>query len=45
MFSQLIIAYLIELFGLFGIEKAALEWRKVIGMVIALIGVAIFQWK
>ena len=44
-FSQLIIAYLIELFGLFGVEKAALEWRKVIGMVIALIGVAIFQWK
>lgn len=44
-FSQLIIAYMIELFGLFGVEKAALEWRKVIGMVIALIGVAIFQWK
>mgnify|MGYP001781354203 FL=1 len=44
-FSQLIIAYLIELLGLFGVEKAALEWRKVIGMVIALIGVAIFQWK
>ena len=38
-------ALLIELFGLFGVEKAALEWRKVIGMVIALIGVAIFQWK
>ena len=44
-FSQLIIAYMIELFGLFGVEKEALEWRKVIGMVIALIGVAIFQWK
>lgn len=44
-FSQLIIAYVIELFGLFGVEKAELEWRKVIGMVIALIGVAIFQWK
>lgn len=44
-FSQLIIAYVIELFGLFGVERAQLEWRKVIGMVIALIGVAIFQWK
>ena len=44
-FSQLIIAYMFEVFGLFGVEKAALEWRKVIGMVIALIGVAIFQWK
>lgn len=44
-FSQLIIAYVIELFGLFGVERVQLEWRKVIGMVIALIGVAIFQWK
>ena len=43
--SQLIVAYLIELLGLFGVEKEPLEWRKVIGMGIALIGVAIFQWK
>lgn len=43
--SQLIIAYVIELLGLFGVEKEPLEWRKVIGMAIALIGVAIFQWK
>ena len=43
--SQLIVAYIIELLGLFGVEKEPLEWRKVIGMGIALIGVAIFQWK
>ena len=43
--SQLIIAYVIELCGLFGVDKQPLEWRKIIGMVIALIGVAIFQWK
>ncbi|MEO2240018.1 DMT family transporter [Dorea sp. YH-dor226] len=43
--SQLIVAYLIELLGLFGVEKEPLEWRKVIGMGIALIGVAFFQWK
>lgn len=43
--SQLIVAYVIELLGLFGIEKEPLEWRKVGGMVLALIGVAIFQWK
>ena len=43
--SQLIVAYFIELFGLFGVEKEPLEWRKVGGMVLALIGVAIFQWK
>ena len=43
--AQLIVAYLIELAGLFGVEKEPLEWRKVGGMVLALIGVAIFQWK
>lgn len=43
--AQLIVAYVIELFGLFGVDKEPLEWRKVIGMAIALIGVAIFQWK
>lgn len=43
--AQLIVAYVIELLGLFGVDKEPLEWRKVIGMGIALIGVAIFQWK
>ena len=43
--SQLIVAYVIELLGLFGVDKEPLEWRKIIGMVIELIGVAIFQWK
>ena len=42
--SQLIVAYVIEL-GLFGVDKEPLEIRKIIGMSIALIGVAIFQWK
>lgn len=35
----------IELLGLFGVDKEPLEIRKIIGMSIALIGVAIFQWK
>lgn len=43
--SQLLVAYVIELLGMFGVEKEPLEWRKVIGMGIALLGVAIFQWK
>ena len=43
--AQLIVAYVIELLGLFGVEKEPLEWRKIIGMGLALIGVAIFQWK
>ena len=43
--TQLIVSYLIELFGMFGMEKEPFEWRKFIGMGIALTGVAIFQWK
>lgn len=43
--AQLIVAYIIELFGMFGVEKQPLEMRKVIGMVIAIVGVVIFKWK
>lgn len=43
--SQLIVAYAIELLGLFGVDKEPLEWRKIGGMLLALVGVAIFQWK
>jgi len=43
--SQLLVAYAIELLGLFGVDKEPLEWRKIGGMLLALVGVAIFQWK
>lgn len=43
--SQLIIAYVIELFGMFGMDKQPLEWRKIIGMVIAIVGIVIFKWQ
>ena len=43
--AQLIAAYLIELFGLFGVEKQPFEFRKAIGMAIAIIGIVIFKWK
>lgn len=42
--SQLIIAYVIELFGWFGVEQQPLEMRKVIGMLIAIVGVVLFKW-
>lgn len=41
--SQIIVAYGIELFGLMGAEKAAFEWKKVIGAVVAIIGIIIFK--
>ena len=43
--AQLIVAYVIELFGWFGTQKQPLEWRKVIGMAVAIAGFVIFKWK
>ena len=43
--AQLLAAYLIELAGIFGVEKADFSWRKVIGMAAAIVGVAVFQWE
>lgn len=42
--AQLIVAYVIELFGLFGAEKQPWEWRKALGMAVAILGIVIFKW-
>lgn len=42
--SQLIVAYVIELLGIFGVEKQPFEWRKAIGMLISIVGIIIFKW-
>ncbi|MBO5032247.1 MAG: DMT family transporter [Lachnospiraceae bacterium] len=42
--SQIIVAYLIELFGMFGVEKQPFSWRKVMGAAVAIVGVALFKW-
>lgn len=43
--AQLAVAYLIELVGLFGVEKAEFQWRKLIGMGIAIAGIVLFKWE
>ena len=43
--SQLAAAYLIELFGWFGVEKVEFEWRKLIGMLLAVGGIVLFKWE
>lgn len=43
--SQLIVAYLIELSGLFGVERVEFDWKRLAGMLIAIIGVVIFKWE
>ncbi|MGN0399599.1 MAG: DMT family transporter [Blautia sp.] len=43
--SQLAVAYVIELFGMFGMEKVPFEWRKLLGMLIAAAGIILFKWE
>ena len=43
--AQLLVAYLIELFGLFGVDKQPFYWRKAIGMLVAMVGIILFKWK
>jgi len=43
--SQLIVAYLIELFGLFGVTKVDFSWTKLLGMALAVGGIVLFKWE
>ena len=43
--SQLIVAYIIELLGCFGVEKEPFTWQKVLGMAVAILGIVIFKWE
>ena len=42
--SQLVAAYLIELFGLFGTEKSEFQWRKLFALILVIGGILLFQW-
>ena len=43
--AQLAVAYVIELFGWFGVERQPWEWRKAIWMAVAVAGIISFKWK
>lgn len=43
--TQLLVGYLIELFGLFGVEKVDFSMSKLVGIIIAITGVIIFKWE
>lgn len=43
--SQLAVAWIIELFGMFGTDRQPFEWRKVLGMAVAIVGIIIFKWQ
>jgi len=41
--AQLIVSYLIEVFGLFGAEKGYFEWTKLVGVALMIVGIFIFK--
>lgn len=41
--SQIIVAYIIETLGLFGVEKVPFEWQKLVGALISIVGIFIFK--
>ncbi|MCM1496776.1 MAG: DMT family transporter [Bacteroides sp.] len=43
--SQVVVAYLIELFGWFAVEKVGFQWSKLVGVIVAIAGIIIFKWK
>ena len=42
--AQLVVAYLLELFGLFCVEKVDFQWRKLVGVAITIGGILLFKW-
>ena len=43
--AQIISAYLIEVFGWFGVERQPFSMQKVIGALIAIAGIIVFKWE
>ena len=43
--TQVFVAYLIELFGMFGVDKVPFSWMKLMGICVAVIGLLIFKWE
>lgn len=41
--AQMITSYLIEVFGLFGTQRVAFDWKKLIGVGLILAGIVVFQ--
>lgn len=41
--AQVLVAYLIELFGLFGVEKVDFQWTKLVGILLAVGGIILFK--
>ena len=36
--TQILVSYVVEVFGMFGVERAGFEWRKLLGAAVAIAG-------
>ena len=43
--AQLTLSWLIELCGMFGVEKVDFSMRKLMGLLVAIAGVVLFEWE
>lgn len=43
--AQLVVSYLISLFGLFGVEKNSFAWSRLLGILVMTGGILIFKWQ
>lgn len=43
--TQVLVAYVIELFGMFGVEKVPFSVTKLIGIIVAIAGLVVFKWE
>lgn len=43
--AQVLVSYIIELLGIWGVEKVPFQWRKLIGLVVAIAGIITFKWE
>ncbi len=43
--AQVVSAYLIELFGMFGTQKSSFQWSKLAGVALMAAGIIVFKWK
>ncbi|MCD8198491.1 MAG: DMT family transporter [Lachnospiraceae bacterium] len=43
--AQLAVSWGIELLGLFGVDKVEFSLRKLLGLLVAVVGVVVFEWE
>lgn len=43
--AQLVVSYLISLFGMFGVEKTSFAWTRLLGILVMVAGILLFKWQ